>query len=106
MGSGIKRSATAVVLVLLFVLFVIFITPKLLQIESLSRRSDNLEREIAQLRQQGSALETELRLLRDDPIYVEKVAREKFNKVKEGEIVYKVVREGQGRAVKVSKSDI
>ena len=41
------------------------------------------------------ALEYELRLLKDDPVYLEKVARAQFNKAKEGEVVYKVVREGQ-----------
>ena len=40
-------------------------------------------------------LPEELRMLREDPVYVEKVAREKFRKAKQGEIVYKVVREGQ-----------
>lgn len=91
----VKRPVTVVVFALLFGLFVIFITPKILQIESLTRRSENLEREISDLKRQDKELETELRLLRDDPVYVEKVAREKFNKAKEGEIVYKVVREGQ-----------
>ena len=80
---------------LLLVLFVVFLTPKLIRIENLARRSDNLEQEIQKLKVQNNALETELRMLRDDPVYVEKVAREKFNKAKEGEIVYKVVREGQ-----------
>ena len=91
----IQKSATAVAFILLFALFVIFLAPKLVQIENLSRRSANLESEIARLKEQDKALETELRLLRDDPVYVEKIAREKFNKAKEGEIVYKVVREGQ-----------
>ena len=91
----IKKPVTAVLFILLFVLFVIFIIPRLAQIQALQKRSDNLEREIARLKAQDASLEGELRLLRDDPVYIEKVAREKFNKAKEGEIVYKVVREGQ-----------
>ena len=93
--SKIKKPVTAVLFILFFVLFIIFIIPKLVQIESLQRRSDNLEQELARLKAQDTSLEAELRLLRDDPVYVEKVAREKFNKAKEGEIVYKVVRAGQ-----------
>ena len=88
-----KKSLTLIIFAALGILFVIFITPKIIQIQSLQRRSDNLEAETAKLRAQDAALEAELRLLRDDPVYVEKVAREKFNKAKEGEIVYKVVRE-------------
>ena len=90
-----KKPVTAIFFILLFVLFVIFISPKIIRIGNLSRRSDNLENEITRLKAEDKSLETELRLLRDDPVYVEKVAREKFNKAKEGEIVYKVVREGQ-----------
>ena len=95
MGNRMKKSATVVMFALLFILFIVFLTPKLVRIENLARRSDNLEQEILKLKAQDQALESELRMLRDDPVYVEKVAREKFNKAKEGEIVYKVVREGQ-----------
>jgi cell division protein FtsB len=59
----------------------------------LSARSENLEKELSQLKYQNLALENELRLLKNDPVYLEKVAREKFKKAKQGEIVYKVVRE-------------
>jgi cell division protein FtsB len=50
---------------------------------------------LARLRKENKALETELQLLIHDPVYLEKVAREKFNKAKQGEIVYKVVRPGE-----------
>ncbi len=95
--AAAKKSITIVVFAILGVLFVVFITPKLIQIQSLQQRSDKLGVETARLKEQDKALETELRLLRDDPVYVEKVAREKFNKAKEGEIVYKVVREENTR---------
>lgn len=95
--AAAKKSVTVVIFAVLGVLFVVFLTPKLIQIQSLQKRSDKLERETAGLRAKDRALETELRLLRDDPVYVEKVAREKFNKAKEGEIVYKVVREENTR---------
>ena len=88
-----KKSVTLIFFAGLGVLFVVFLTPKLLQIEKLQRRSDALEAEVARLKAEDTALEAQLRLLRDDPVYLEKIAREKFNKAKEGEIVYKVVRE-------------
>lgn len=93
--SRASRRFTAVFFILLSVLFVIFITPKILKLRDLSGRSGRLEADLARIKEQNKRYETELRLLRDDPVYVEKVAREKFNKAKEGEIIYKVVREGE-----------
>ena len=79
----------------LALLFVILLTPRMLQVQKLKQRSAGLEQELRGLKKQNDALERELRLLRDDPVYLEKVARQQFNKAKEGEIVYKVVREGE-----------
>ncbi len=98
--AAAKKSLTVFIFAVLGVLFVVFITPKIIQIRSLQKRSENLEEENTRLKAQDAALESELRLLRDDPVYLEKVAREKFNKAKEGEIVYKVVRETDTSAAK------
>ena len=94
MAKGFKATTT-----LLFVglgaAFVGLLTPRLIEVQKLRTRSENLEIELRDLKKQNDTLETELRLLKDDPVYLEKVARSKFNKAKEGEIVYKVVREGE-----------
>ena len=91
----LRKPVTAIIFLLLTALFVVFLTPRILQVQALRKRSENLEKEIAELKKQNDALEGELKLLREDPVYLEKVARAQFNKAKEGEIVYKVVREGQ-----------
>jgi cell division protein FtsB len=91
----IKRPATAVVFVVLLALFIILLAPRVLQNQTLSARSEKLEKELNDLKVRNKRLELELRLLRSDPLYLEKVARQKFNKAKQGEIVYKVVREGK-----------
>ena len=95
MGVRIQRPATLLAFAVLALLFVAFLTPRLMQLQKLSERSQQLEQELQDLKNQNDALEHELRLLRDDPVYLEKVARRQFNKAKQGEIVYKVVREGQ-----------
>ena len=95
--AAVKKSVTLIIFAALGILFVVFITPKLVQFEKLQKRSDILTEEVARLKAEDASLENQLRLLRDDPVYLEKVAREKFNKAKEGEIVYKVVREGDKR---------
>ena len=91
-----KKPSNAVIYAALILLFIILTAPRLIQIRSLRIRSQNLETELQKLKKENQMLENELRLLREDPTYLEKVAREKFNKARQGEIVYKVVREGEG----------
>ena len=95
MGTPFQRPAAAVAFTVLAVVFVTFITPRMVQVQRLRERSVSLEKELRQLKKQNDLLEQELRMLRDDPVYLEKVARAQFNKAKQGEIVYKVVRQGQ-----------
>ena len=90
-----KKPVTALVFLSLLAAFVALIAPRVMQVQSLKTRSASLEQELRELKKQNDRLETELRLLRDDPVYLEKVARQEYNKAKEGEIVYKVVREGE-----------
>ena len=96
MSLLLKRApGGAVWIAIFFIVFVILLLPKISQVRQLKERSDSLSEELKKLQSQNKALETELRLLREDPVYLEKVARQKFNKAKEGEIVYRVVREGE-----------
>ncbi len=93
--ASAKNATTTVVFVLLAVLFAFLLVPRMVQVRSLRERSESLEKDLLGLKKKNEALEYELRLLKDDPVYLEKVARAQFNKAKEGEVVYKVVREGQ-----------
>ncbi len=88
-----KKSVTAVVFIVFVVIFIALVIPKMVHVQKLEERSQALEEELNKIRVENKRMEMELRLLRDDPVYLEKVAREKFNKAKQGEIVYKVVRE-------------
>ncbi len=90
-----RNATTSIVFILLLVLFGFLLIPRMAQVRSLSERSASLDKQLRDLKKQNEMLENELRLLRDDPVYLEKVARSQFNKAKEGEVVYKVVREGQ-----------
>lgn len=88
-----KRPATAILWLLLLVVFAVLLAPRVMQVRELRLRSENLAEELGKLRKENQDLENQLRLLREDPVYLEKIAREKFNKAKQGEIVYKVVHE-------------
>ena len=90
-----RKPFTAIIFILLIALWLALLVPRALQVHSLKIRSAHLEQELQALKKQNSLLENELRLLHDDPVYLEKVARQQLNKAKEGEVVYKVVREGQ-----------
>ena len=90
-----KNATTTFVFIILGVLFALLLVPRVTQVQKLRERSEGLQRELITLKKQNDALAYELRLLKDDPVYLEKVARSQFNKAKEGEVVYKVVREGQ-----------
>ena len=95
MTVKLERPASLAVFGVLLVVFVMLLLPRMFEVQKLKKRSADLEMQLRDLKKQNDALEGELRMLRDDPVYLEKVARAQFNKAKEGEIVYKVVREGQ-----------
>ncbi len=90
-----KRQAALLLSLLIAAVFILFLVPKMLHVHTLETRQKNLETELRRLQLEDQRLDNELRMLRSDPVYIEKVARDKLNKVKEGEIVYKVVREGE-----------
>ncbi len=90
-----KRPSTIAVVIVLAAACLALLAPKIASIQKLQTRSNALQAELNKIRRQNAELELELKLLRDDPVYLEKIARGKFNKAKEGEIVYRIVREGE-----------
>ena len=96
-----RRSAAAIIFLILVIAFIALLMPKIMHVRQLEERSQELEQELKKIQYQNRRMETELRLLKDDPVYIEKVARKKLSKAKEGEIVYKVVREGTNNSDKV-----
>lgn len=60
----------------------------LLKLHSLYREKENLEVEKGTLLKQNQELKEEIKKLKDDEQYIEKVAREKYNMKKDGEEVY------------------
>lgn len=87
----------ALIFLVIGALFVILLVPRIMKVEALKKRSSDLDTELKKLQTENKSLETELQLLREDPTYIEKVARQKLNKAKPGEIVYKIVPDEQGR---------
>ncbi len=71
-------------------IFIVFL-PSFTKIQDLRQKNIELEQEIKRLQHQHQQLEKEKRLLVDDPVYFEKIAREKMGIAKEGEIIYRII---------------
>lgn len=85
-----KKKVTTFVFLGLVFLGIVF-TPGYLKIRSLLKQNRDLERQIREVIQANIRLAGEQERLKNDPVYLEKVARQKLGIAKEGEIVYQVL---------------
>ncbi len=70
-------------------MLVVFL-PSYTTMQDLQQRNHEYEQQIAYLKAKQIKLIEEKRLLLEDPVYLEKVAREKMGLIKEGEVIYKI----------------
>ena len=85
-----KRRSIAIVFLVGVLLLWVFV-PILLKITRLKNQKAELQAEIQRLATRNLALDQELKQLKNDPTYVEYMARRTFGTAKEGEVVYKLV---------------
>lgn len=78
-----------VIFVVALLLFLIFI-PSFSQMQDQKTRIANYEKQIEILKKRNAQLKEEKRLLEEDPVYLESVAREKLGIAREGEVIYKL----------------
>ena len=64
--------------------------PSYTKMSDLRQKNAEYQSEIVDLRKKNTQLREEKRLLEEDPVYLERVAREKMGLIKEGEVVYKL----------------
>ena len=76
----------------LFILVAIIalIWPAVGKMNDIRNKNVDYQRQIDSLTAKNVELTEELRKLKEDPVYLEKVAREKMGLVKEGEMIYKL----------------
>ena len=72
-----------------FLILVIFL-PSFSKVQDIKQRDREYQSRIEDLEAENKRLKEEKRLLEEDPVYLEKVAREKMGLIKEGEVVYKI----------------
>ena len=72
-------------------IILIFFLPSYSRMQDLRVRNDQYRQQIQDLKQKNKDLAREMQLLEKDPVYLEKVARERMGLVREGEVIYKIV---------------
>jgi cell division protein FtsB len=70
--------------------FMLFSNKGIIQRLNLESEKKNIQIKIEQAREERNRLEEESKALDSDPKAIEKVAREKFGMIREGETVYKI----------------
>jgi len=75
--------------VIAIVIFAGFL-PSYTQMQDLKQKNLDYERQIKFLKAKNLEMRKEEQRLRNDPEYLEKIAREKMGIVREGEVVYKI----------------
>ncbi len=65
--------------------------PSYAKMQDLKAKNQEYARRIEALQKRNLQLETEQHLLQSDPVYLEKVARQKMGLIRDGETVYRMV---------------
>lgn len=71
-------------------IILLFFLPSFTIMQDHRQKNQDYERKIAELQRRNNELEEEKRRLIEDPVYLERVARERMGLVKEGEKVYRL----------------
>lgn len=71
--------------------------PEIERLREIEDGNAKLEAQVAMLRDERDAVKQEYTWLRDDPGYLESVARDKLNKQKDGETIIRIKRPEEGR---------
>ena len=83
----------ALALFILTVIIVAVFLPSYTQMQELRQKNQEFLQRINDLEARNKQLEQERQFLKNNPEYLEKVAREKMGLIRQGETVYKIVPE-------------
>ncbi len=75
--------------ILICVILFLFL-PTFTRMQDKKRQNQEYQKQIQQLKVKNKDLRKEKYLLEEDPVYLEKVAREKMGLVREGEVIYRI----------------
>ena len=73
-----------------FLILIVFL-PTFTKVQDIKQKDLEYQKRIRELERENARLKKEKWLLEEDPVYLEKVAREKMGLIRKGEVVYKIV---------------
>jgi cell division protein FtsB len=87
--TGRPRTFGVAAVVLVVLVLTVYGTRAVLKVSEMHREMDSMERDLVTLRARTEELTRTVDRLRNDPAYIEKLAREDLGYVREGETVLK-----------------
>jgi len=88
--SKLKKIFLVVVILLSVCLAIYAFTPCVIEQKKLNKQIANLESEIEKVRESNEKLTKEIYSLKNDPLYIEKLARKELGLIRSGEVIYKL----------------
>ncbi len=88
--SKLKKIFLTVIIILSTVLAIYVFTPCIIEQKKLNKQISNLESEIERVRESNKKLAKEIHALKNDPLYIEKLARKELGLIRSGEVIYKL----------------
>jgi len=82
-------------IVAFIILTLVVFLPSFTKMQDKKQKIVEYEQQIKDLREENAQLVEEIRLLEEDPFYLEKVAREKMGIVRQGEVIYRITPEAK-----------
>ena len=77
------------------IVFLVLFLPGFSKLQNLRYKNHDLENKIKRLSMENALLEQEIKKIANDPVYQERMAREKMGVVRKGEIPIKIVPQKQ-----------
>ena len=88
--SKLKKIFLTVIIILSICLVIYAFTPCIIEQRKLNKQIENLESEIERVRESNKKLAKEISALKNDPLYIEKLARKELGLIRSGEVIYKL----------------
>ena len=88
--SKLKKISLIIIVILFAVLAIYVFTPCIIEQRKLNKQITGLKNEIKKVRESNEKLTKEIISLKNDPLYIEKLARKELGLIKPGEVIYKL----------------
>ena len=79
----------------MLILIVVLFFPAYSKVQKFKAKDKALSEQVERLKIENERLTQENRMLKEDPVYIEEVAREKLKVARENEIVFRVINENE-----------